>query len=1469
MPAKITPVPEPTAQVNHVGDEGTVIASPQASSLPPKKQRKRRENLTAFGPPPSKKPRVSKTTKKPSSSTPKQPSKPKNAEKAPTTVLIPEVQGSLIGFVSCEERPKTAEGGETKSLPTVDAEAGAPVVSAGPSNLEVPKRRPGRPKKVVDPGALRSAGPSQRRSIKRSAKHVDNSAFQVQWKVVPPPKSSEDKVQDHPNVTVERSEDDAGVRPRVWASCKEDLLHVVPELSKTVNGLSWKSLETPMMLLEDQVSISWWPEPQHLMTSVGLSITQEYLYTAKPLPASPSHLRVVSVPELEDEPMTLIQDVNEGMDDLFSVPDLRGVDEPLVTAEEFAQSQDILDEELLLQYPTYSPPIQASGIPPTNANGTLSGVRVLVKNYVPSALPASPADPNTQMLVNVAAGDHQSSKILHQDIETLIDSSPNEITTPVMAITKCETPPTPSLIDSTPQAIVEGDANSQPTPAGLPQDVEALVDAYIRGVPIVLIAPREKLPIRLPQDYGWVILGFYQVTAVTEVYVPQEAPVKGPSATRFNWRFRLKWSSGGEYLLSDNIDAVSRPWWRKDPHPPQEGITSVSTEHYQKRRDEHTTTYPQFGDIGQNYNCLIPLHLLHMPGEVDDDANFPSGWFCSNYDSGTTTYDYSSVLAVPILIKHIFTHNRASLQQDATRVFRDIQTDVLLVQGSLGDPHFSYVIGADFLDLAVKTLCRSEASGTVMNEAERLSRLAEQRGDFKRSKFPLDATVIAWPTAGVAKKTHVLKARENAFCIQCLGSSTLISLRALPTPQAVDIKEIDSTSSRTRKVSKSRKGKGKQDDMAESSVQAAKSLQGGQEKSEDKSMSVSLVHGDILVICGHDVELKVKRNDPTTVSPLSPKSLTSTMPIQPGQFDDASLDATNRDGHTYIDQDDTDWPESSDEPLSDSDDDIPEDASIRVEDEDWENAERDFTKQYNRLRQHVAVRAGVAQSSQSSIDHSSKVAVLPAVNHPQSRKLAVSNTTALPHAPDKTADQLEALSKYASRISKIDTPYSQHMGVGVNRKGPSSYANMKDKADRATTEQVLDPRTRIILFKMIGRGVLQEINGCISTGKEANVYHALSPEAVHLAVKIFKTSILVFKDRDRYVAGEFRFRRGYNRHNPRKMVRLWAEKEMRNLKRLSMAGIRCPEPVEVRENVLVMRFLGDSEGWPSPRLKDAQLPEGALPELYQELVLTTRQLYHECKLVHADLSEYNILYHDSHLYIIDVSQSVEHDHPSAFDFLRSDITNIEEFFGRLGVTCLGLRRTFDFVTRERLSPVGDGEPVSDGEILTNWLRNPEPSEAISPHERVGEDGDGDIRQASLSKHEDSVFLHSYIPRSLNDVLDPERDIAAVSRGEAKQLIYANTLGIVNENVVDVVPGSHNSSVSQDDSSETEDEDSDEGDSDALIDGDQRRKPRGHRFEDKEAKKERKKTTKAEAREKRKNKTPKAEKKRLIKKTARA
>lgn len=68
----------------------------------------------------------------------------------------------------------------------------------------------------------------------------------------------------------------------------------------------------------------------------------------------------------------------------------------------------------------------------------------------------------------------------------------------------------------------------------------------------------------------------------------------------------------------------------------------------------------------------------------------------------------------------------------------------------------------------------------------------------------------------------------------------------------------------------------------------------------------------------------------------------------------------------------------------------------------------------------------------------------------------------------------------------------------------------------------MDPRTRMILFKLLSNGTIMEINGCISTGKEANVYHATSKLGKDYAIKIYKTSILIFKDRDKYVNGEFR-----------------------------------------------------------------------------------------------------------------------------------------------------------------------------------------------------------------------------------------------------------------------------------------------------------------------------------------------------------
>ena len=318
----------------------------------------------------------------------------------------------------------------------------------------------------------------------------------------------------------------------------------------------------------------------------------------------------------------------------------------------------------------------------------------------------------------------------------------------------------------------------------------------------------------------------------------------------------------------------------------------------------------------------------------------------------------------------------------------------------------------------------------------------------------------------------------------------------------------------------------------------------------------------------------------------------------------------------------------------------------------------------------------------------------------------------------------------------------------------------KDKADRATTEQVLDPRTRMILFKMLSRGFITEVNGCISTGKEANVYYATSSEC-DCALKIYKTSILVFKDRDKYVTGEFRFRHGYSRHNPRKMVRLWAEKEMRNLTRLYSNGVPCPRPILLRGHVLLMEFIG-ADGWPSPKLKDVNLSEGKARELYLECILIMRKLYTKCRLVHADLSEYNILFNDGHLCIIDVSQAVEHDHPQALEFLRKDCSNITDFFMKKSVCVMTSKELFDFIT----------DLTINEQNIEEYLEKAQERACLRPpDEKTAED---EIAEA--------VFQKVFIPRKLDEVAKYEEDYERMKEGGVGEDVLYQTITGMNSDL---------------------------------------------------------------------------------------
>ncbi|KAH1115059.1 hypothetical protein J1N35_008437 [Gossypium stocksii] len=419
-----------------------------------------------------------------------------------------------------------------------------------------------------------------------------------------------------------------------------------------------------------------------------------------------------------------------------------------------------------------------------------------------------------------------------------------------------------------------------------------------------------------------------------------------------------------------------------------------------------------------------------------------------------------------------------------------------------------------------------------------------------------------------------------------------------------------------------------------------------------------------------------------------------------------------------------------------------------------------------------------------------------------------------------------------------------------------------EKADRATVEQAIDPRTRMVLFKMLNRGVFHDINGCISTGKEANVYHATKSDGQELAIKVYKTSVLVFKDRDRYVQGDYRFRYGYCKHNPRKMVKTWAEKEMRNLMRLKAAGIRCPTPLLLRLHVLVMEFIGKA-GWAAPRLKDAALSLDKLRECYVEMIVAMRTLYQKCKLVHGDLSEYNILYYEGHLYIIDVSQAVDLDHPHALDFLREDCIHVSDFFRKHGVAVMTIRELFDFI----VDPT-----ITDGSV-DSYLEEVQ--------QKILARGDMSVEDEIA----DSVFVQTYIPKTLDHVKNVEEDVIRITSGKDTGDLYYKTItglkealpkdqsspvekqqGDTNTRPVEGSMGNPSGhSNSQESESEAESPSGSETDGDEEnLSGSEDKGPLSDtsaQVDKKAARKENKKKVKEEKREARKTKVPKAVKKR--------
>jgi len=276
--------------------------------------------------------------------------------------------------------------------------------------------------------------------------------------------------------------------------------------------------------------------------------------------------------------------------------------------------------------------------------------------------------------------------------------------------------------------------------------------------------------------------------------------------------------------------------------------------------------------------------------------------------------------------------------------------------------------------------------------------------------------------------------------------------------------------------------------------------------------------------------------------------------------------------------------------------------------------------------------------------------------------------------------------------------------------------------DDTTRTKGLDAKTSLVIHRLLDAGALDSLDYVVRTGKEGVIYHgtgpsgfskkspgkvpypartaeegnedeedetegnedeedeteedsgetALSSEVVvqrgkpiEFAIKVYKTNLTEFTNRYEHVEGDHRFASvgQLSRQNNQKIVKIWAEKEMKNMTRMFRAGIPCPEPIRLDRNVLIMTFIGQ-DGWGAPQLAEMDLgsSHSRAAKCFVQVLLLARALWDRCKLVHADLSEFNVLFQDGVCFVVDVGQAVERMHPHAMEFLRRDLFNVLSFF---------------------------------------------------------------------------------------------------------------------------------------------------------------------------------------------------------------